>query len=110
MSRTIGLIIAIVVVLGLGFYVYSRKKAGKPLFGQPPLYSGYGPGPQNPGGPPVGKASLTSTLQNITNVVNGGDKLLMAGKNAWDDVSGLFGNSTDNSYSSDYVDSLPGSS
>jgi len=107
MGRNIGLIIGIIIVGGLGIYFVTRKGGFSILGnGRPPLYSGYGPGAQNPLGPPVGKASFSSTLQDIANVINGGDKVLMAGKNTWDDVKGVFGNEPD-TYDTDFVNSLP---
>ncbi len=109
MGKTIALAIGVLVVGGLGFYVYSRKASGKSLFGNaPPKYSGYGPSAHGPNSPPAGKAGLTSTLQNITNVINGGDAAIMAGKKTWDDVKGLFGNTTDDSFDAAYIDELPG--
>jgi len=97
MAKTIGLVIGVLLLAGFGFYAYSRRKQGLSVFGvgRPPLYAAYGPGAQNPKGPPAGRASIGSTLQDATNIINGGDKLLMAGKNAWDDISGLFANNTD---------------
>ncbi len=93
MTRTIGLAIAVVLVLGLGIWVYTRKKAGKTIFGSsPPVYSGYGPGPTGSTSPPIGKAPITSTLQDINSVVQGGDQILMSGKKAWDDVKSFFDN------------------
>lgn len=110
MGKTAGLVLGLLLVGGLGLYVYSRRTAGASIFGRPPLYSGYGPGALNPAGPPVGKASLTSTLQNIAGVINGGDSVINASSNAWSDVKGLFGNEPDDTYSTDFVNSLPGSS
>lgn len=94
MSRnvTIALAVGVVLVGGLGYYVYSRKKAGLSIFGGPPLYSGYGPGGHNPAGPPVGKAPIGATLQDVKGVIQGGDDIIMAGKKAWDDVKTLFSN------------------
>jgi|SRR6185369_4981236 len=92
MTRTIGLSIAVVLVLGLGAWVYFRKRAGKSIFGEPPLYSGYGPGPQKPMAPPAGKAPITNTLQDINSAIQGGDQILMTGKKAWDDLKSVFGN------------------
>ena len=98
MTRTIGLSIAVVVVVGFGLYVYIRKRSGKDIFGNsPPLYSGYGPGAQRPTAPPVGRAPITSTLQDINSAVQGGDQILLSGKKAWDDVKSIFSNDSGSS-------------
>lgn len=108
MTRTIGLAIAVVVVAGFGFYVYSRKSAGLSIFGGPPLYSGYGPGAQNPSGPPAGRASFTSTLQDVNNVIQGGTDIIMSGKKAWGEIKDIFDNEGGSSdIDVDYVNSLP---
>ena len=69
MSRNviIALVVGVLVVGGLGFAVYQKRKPGS----HPPPYVSAGPSPQNPGGPPLpGKAGTVA--QDIRNTAQGG--------------------------------------
>ena len=102
----IGLAVATAAILGITLYLRSKGGGFGAIFGGPPLYSGYGPGPTGPKSPPIGKASITGTLQDINSVVQGGDAIVMSGKKFLGDIKDIFGNEPAG-IDEDYVNSLP---
>ena len=91
-NEIIALVVGVVVVGGLGFAVYQKRKSGFP----PPPYVSAGPSPSNPGGPPLpGKFGVVA--QDIGNTAQGGLRtandiigFIEDGQKTWNDAKELF--------------------